>query len=149
MTKFGSNLRRLRQERHMTQEQLAEKLHSAKQVISRYETGDRIPRADAAARIAAALDVPISYLVTDADEIPALPKPEGGEPMTLNDILIAAAVQRLSVTVTVSRTLTAQLLIDASDREQWDDLIGHYGDWRVREIRPVDERTIGLSLTEA
>lgn len=68
--------------------------------------------------------------------------------MTLNDIMIPVAAQRLEVTVTISEKLTAKLVIEANDRGQWEEFVCQYGDWRVREIRPVDERTIGLSLTE-
>ena len=68
--------------------------------------------------------------------------------MTLNDLLVVAAAPRLRVTVTVAPTLTAQILVAANDRAQWDDFAGQYGSWRVREIGPVDERTIALSLTE-
>lgn len=68
--------------------------------------------------------------------------------MTLNEFLVPAAAQRLCVTVTISRKLTAKLVVEANDRGRWEDFAEQCGTWRVREIRPVDERTLGLSLTE-
>ena len=41
---FGDILKQLRQERGLSQEELAARLGTTKQVISRYETKKRIPR---------------------------------------------------------------------------------------------------------
>ena len=39
MAAIGKNIRRLRNERQMTQDELAEKLYVSRQTISNYETG--------------------------------------------------------------------------------------------------------------
>jgi transcriptional regulator with XRE-family HTH domain len=58
-------LRRLRKEAGMSQEQLG--AHAGIQMadISRYEAGSRDPRITTVARLATALDVPISDLLRD------------------------------------------------------------------------------------
>ena len=58
---FGEALKRIRLQRNLSQEELARKLGTSKQVISRYETGQRSPKIHVAAAFAAALDVPFSY----------------------------------------------------------------------------------------
>ena len=56
-------LPRLRQERGLTQQQLAEKLYVTRQAVSRWETGETQPGIDMAKLIAVALDVPIMVLL--------------------------------------------------------------------------------------
>lgn len=67
MTSFGENLKRLRLERKLTQDELAVLLKTSKQVISRYENGQRSPKVSTVAAFATALDVPISALTSGAD----------------------------------------------------------------------------------
>ena len=86
MPTFGENLKRIRKERRMTQEEMAEKLHTSKQVISRYENGQRIPRADVAARYAETLNVPLSSLISERTVIPAEILEALGN-MTLNELV--------------------------------------------------------------
>ena len=70
MTSFSENLKCLRLERKMTQDELAELLKTSKQVISRYENGQRSPKVSTVAAFAKALNVPIGALTsgTDADD---------------------------------------------------------------------------------
>ena len=56
-------LPRLRAERGLTQQQLAEKLYVTRQAVSRWETGETRPGIDMAKLIAVALDVPIMVLL--------------------------------------------------------------------------------------
>ena len=44
MRTFGEKLKEIRKSRNMTQENFAELLGTSKQVISRYETNQRIPK---------------------------------------------------------------------------------------------------------
>ena len=44
MTSFGDNLRKLRKERKLSMDALAEKAGTSKQVLSRYENGERVPK---------------------------------------------------------------------------------------------------------
>lgn len=65
MCTFAEKLKICRQAFGLSQEQLAETLHTTKQVISHYERGDRTPKVDMAAKYASALDVPVEYLVNN------------------------------------------------------------------------------------
>lgn len=60
---FGTTLRRIRKERHLTLDKMAEMLGTTKQALSRYERGERTPKITAAARFAEILDVPLELLV--------------------------------------------------------------------------------------
>ena len=59
---FGVNLRQLRRERGFSQDELAAFLGTTKQVISRYETGQRMPRLSVVADYARKLGVPLTRL---------------------------------------------------------------------------------------
>jgi transcriptional regulator with XRE-family HTH domain len=62
-------LPQLRQERGMTQQDLARKLYATRQAVSRWETGETTPSIDMAKLIALALDVPVMRLL----DLPAEP----------------------------------------------------------------------------
>lgn len=65
MTKFGEHLRKIRKARGMSQEELALLLGTSKQVISRYENGQRSPRISVASEYAQKLGIPLSELEDD------------------------------------------------------------------------------------
>ena len=75
---FGDILKQLRQERGLSQEELATMLGTTKQVISRYETKKRIPRLSVVADYAQKLGVPLSVLSGEAPVLPAGALPVGG-----------------------------------------------------------------------
>lgn len=56
-------LPQLRQDRGMTQQELAEKLFVTRQAVSRWETGETTPGIDMAKLIAVALDVPVIHVL--------------------------------------------------------------------------------------
>ena len=58
---FGDKLKRFRTAQGLSQEELAKKLGTTKQIISRYETHQRIPKVTVAQDYAHKLDVPVSY----------------------------------------------------------------------------------------
>ena len=62
MSTFSETLRRLRFERHMTQEEFADLLGTTKQNISRYESGAVSPKISTAAAIAEKLGISLSEL---------------------------------------------------------------------------------------
>ena len=62
---FGDKLKQLRVLRGWSQEELAQRLETSKQVISRYENGQRIPRIDVVQRYAALLNVPLASFIDD------------------------------------------------------------------------------------
>ena len=60
---FDETLKRIRKEKGMTQEELAIKVHVARQTVSKWEKGLSIPDVDLLQRIAEALDVEMSELL--------------------------------------------------------------------------------------
>ena len=75
---FGDVLRQLRRERGLSQEELAALLHTTKQVISRYETKQRVPRLSVVADYARRLGLPLSSLTGEEPALPAGALPIGG-----------------------------------------------------------------------
>lgn len=63
MADLGANLRRLRDERELTQEELAERSGVQAGEISRIERGQRDPRVSTVIRLAKALRVPPARLL--------------------------------------------------------------------------------------
>jgi len=60
---FDETLRRIRKEKGLTQEELAIKVHVARQTVSKWEKGLSIPDVDLLTRISEALDVELSELL--------------------------------------------------------------------------------------
>ena len=69
MSTFGKNLRLLREKLNYTQEELAQKLDTSKQVISRYETNQRTPKITVVKRYADILGVDLYTLLGDEEDI--------------------------------------------------------------------------------
>lgn len=63
LVSFGRNLRRLRKEAGLSQEELGARASIQMADISRYEAGSRDPRISTVARLAHALDVPPATLL--------------------------------------------------------------------------------------
>ena len=68
MSQFSENLRRIRFERHMTQEEFAQLLGTTKQNISRYESGAVSPKITTAQIIADKLGISLSELNGSKDD---------------------------------------------------------------------------------
>ena len=64
-------LPQLRQEKGMTQQELAAKLYVTRQAVSRWETGETTPSVDMAKLIATVLDEPIMRVLDLPQEPPA------------------------------------------------------------------------------
>ncbi|SMC38059.1 repressor LexA [Papillibacter cinnamivorans DSM 12816] len=65
---FGDKLKKIRMERHLSQEELAAILGTSKQVISRYENNQRTPKVTIANEYAAKLNLPLEYLIDNQDQ---------------------------------------------------------------------------------
>lgn len=65
---FGQRLRTVRKEKGLTQNEFAALLGSSKQVLSRYEIGQRIPKITQVQQYAKALNVSADYLMGDSEE---------------------------------------------------------------------------------
>lgn len=63
---FGDILKRLRIEMSLSQDQLAEKLGTSKQVISRYEKNQRSPKVSTVEEYAEKLGVPVETFLSEA-----------------------------------------------------------------------------------
>ena len=63
---FGERLRRRREEKGMTQQQLAQQLGISKSAVGNYETGVSMPREDVLLRLFSALDAEPNYLFQDS-----------------------------------------------------------------------------------
>lgn len=60
---FGEKIKICRKAFDITQEQLADRLQTTKQVVSRYESGQRVPKLTAALDYAKALNIPYPLLI--------------------------------------------------------------------------------------
>ena len=89
MRDIGSNIRRARTRRHLTQDDLAQAVHTTRQTISNYETGRSRPDVETLQRLADALGVELTELL---DETPAAVR--------------RAALRRLCITGAVTLVLT-------------------------------------------
>lgn len=67
MAEFGENLRRIREERGMTQQMLADHLFITRQAVSRWEGGSRYPDLMTTKKMSQYLEVSIDELLADED----------------------------------------------------------------------------------
>ena len=72
MNNFAENLKNLRKSKNLTQTELAEKLFTSPQTISRWESGDGEPSIDLLISLAEILDVSVSRLISGK----SVPEPE-------------------------------------------------------------------------
>ena len=70
MKTFGEKIKEIRLSKNMSQEEFAELLQTSKQVISRYETNQRIPKISVAQKYAKILGVSLSYLTDERSDNP-------------------------------------------------------------------------------
>lgn len=70
MMEFGDILKTLRKQRGLSQDELAAMLGTTKQVISRYETKQRVPRLSVVTEYAERLGVPVSLLSGESQRVP-------------------------------------------------------------------------------
>ncbi len=65
---FSKNLKLLRRQKGLSQEELAERLHVVRQTISKWEKGLSVPDADLLIQIADIFETPVSALLGDTVE---------------------------------------------------------------------------------
>ena len=73
-TLFAETLRRLRTQKHLSQQQLADRLYVARSTVARWETGSRLPDAAMLSRLSLCLGVDMNTLVSVASESDERPK---------------------------------------------------------------------------
>ncbi len=66
-TSFGERLRELRKEKGLSQDEFAKMLGSSKQILSRYELGQRSPKIEQVSKYAEKLKVSVDYLLGDSE----------------------------------------------------------------------------------
>lgn len=64
---LGANIRAKREEKGMTQQELAAKLFVSRQTVSRWESGSRTPDVIMCKKIALVLEIPLDDLISGAD----------------------------------------------------------------------------------
>jgi transcriptional regulator with XRE-family HTH domain len=64
---LGENIRKLREEAQLTQQQLADRLYVSRQTISRWESGTRCPDLITAKRLAMELQISLDALISDEE----------------------------------------------------------------------------------
>lgn len=64
---LGENIKRLREEHSLTQQQLADKLYVSRQTVCRWENGSRCPDLIMAKKLAMELDISLDELISDED----------------------------------------------------------------------------------
>lgn len=92
---FNETLARLRSDRGMTQQQLAERLHVSRTAVSKWETGGGYPNLDSLKDIAVLFDVSIDELLSGSEVLGAAEQ----ENRTASDSRIAAAFAALDIAV--------------------------------------------------
>lgn len=64
---LSENIKKLREEKNLTQQQLADKLYVSRQTVCRWESGSRCPDLITAKKLALELDVSLDQLISDED----------------------------------------------------------------------------------
>ena len=70
---FGENLKTLRKNKGITQEELAARLNVVRQTVSKWEKGQSVPDAEMLAKLAEIFEVPVSMLLGSRIEPDAQP----------------------------------------------------------------------------
>jgi transcriptional regulator with XRE-family HTH domain len=87
---LGDRLRRLRREHSLTQEELAQASSVSQEMIAKTEQGRRHPRLTVLAKVAKALDVPLSELLDDRPRLDGAR--EGASVLALRDVLLSPSL---------------------------------------------------------
>ena len=66
---FGENLRKIRKQRNITQEELAELLNVSRQAISKWEAGNGYPETEKLILISRELNISLDYLLNDTSNL--------------------------------------------------------------------------------
>ena len=91
MATFADRLKAIRESRGLTQDALADRVGTSKQVISRYENGGRVPKITMAQKLADALNVSLKELSGEDEES----QRESTVPKTEEARRISAGVDRM------------------------------------------------------
>ena len=124
MATFQQRLKQLRKERHLTIEQLANELGTAKSTLSRYENGLREPKKDFLELLSSYFNVSYDFLLGITDT-----KQDNNNNIdnnlkeVLNDIKIISFLQENNLSESTIQGLKGYLSLDKDSREIIDNLI--------------------------
>lgn len=79
---FGDNLKKIRQDCNLTQEELAKKIDTSRSNIANYENNKNMPSIDVLSKLSEVLDCSIDYLLGKSEER----NPEESDPLGLAKI---------------------------------------------------------------
>ena len=85
---FGENLKTLRKNKGITQEELAARLNVVRQTVSKWEKGQSVPDAEMLAKLAEIFEVPVSRLLGSRIEPDAQPDALAEQLARINEQLL-------------------------------------------------------------
>ena len=113
MSTIGENLRRLRVEAGLHQNELAERLHCSKQTISNYENGRRVPDLETINNLASILGTTVESIIYDRMSRPIPAEDRDGLPQTFSQ-QIEAMIEN-EVKARVDEQMKAEPIDDPDD----------------------------------
>ena len=116
MNSFDKNLKRLRNQRNLKQEELAERLNVTRQTISGWETGRRQPDLDMLKKLAEALNVDMHELIYGN-------KPEAYPRFQRRHVIRTALFGGIAAILMLFRLLALPYLIPIINRNRWGSLL--------------------------
>lgn len=124
MATFQQRLKQLRKERHLTIEQLANELGTAKSTLSRYENGLREPKKDFLELLSSYFNVSYDFLlgITDIKQ-DNNNNIDNNLKEVLNDIKIISFLQENNLSESTIQGIKGYLSLDKDSREIIDNLI--------------------------
>ena len=118
---------KLREERGLSQQELADQLFLTRQAVSRWEVGTAIPTTENLAALSQIYGVTVDDLLNDREELPA-PKKEPPPAETRKGRWLAVALAALSLAVLILAVCVGALLLSQrEDAHDLSDLIGEEG----------------------
>ena len=85
---FGENLKTLRKNKGITQEELAARLNIVRQTVSKWEKGQSVPDAEMLVKLAEVFEVPVSHLLGSRIEPDARPDALAEQLARINEQLV-------------------------------------------------------------
>jgi len=112
---FGENLKTLRKNKGITQEELAARLNVVRQTILKWEKGQSVPDAEMLAKLAEIFEVPVSQLLGSRIEPDAQPDALAEQLARINEQLVIKnrRAKRIwtAIAVIVAGAILLQLLV--------------------------------------
>ena len=142
MASVGTHIRRIRTERHMTQEQLAEKLFVTRQAISAWETGRAQPDVETLEQIAEALGVEVTEVIYGISQSQNLRR------LKRRWALIGGAFATISISDTQIGAITADMVKQYLDGTPIEEIPAIVVDEFTMVINQTTADEIGIELSD-